>query len=181
MSALQLLEKVFGFLLPQACREHVLGDLHEKYKSPRRYLREAFAVLAPVIMSRIRRATDFQAFLMETFAVYLSFLAAAWWLGEKAFLYDHAGFVRLAIPTAVTAIILLLCNAYADPAKKLSLIQPVLQSAGAIAVAFLGQAVFFDTRASLAIPFGIMLGASYTSVVLVSTLRIIFPPILRMP
>jgi hypothetical protein len=48
----------------------VLGDLHEKCKSPRQYFIEAAGVLGPVIVSRIRRTTDFQVFLMETFAVY---------------------------------------------------------------------------------------------------------------
>ena len=178
MPSLQRLENLFRLLLPPASREHVLGDLHEKYNSPRQYVMDAISVLGPVIVSRIRRTTDFQVFLMEIFAVYMSFSAAAWWLGETAFLYDHIGFARLAIPTTVTVVGLLMCNAYADPEKASPLLRPILESAGSISVAFLGQAVIFDTRPSFAVPFAIMLFGSCMSFVLVSTLRVLFPPIL---
>jgi hypothetical protein len=178
MLSLQRLENIFRLLLPPASREHVLGDLHEKCKSRRQYFIDAASVLGPVIISRIRRTTDFQVFLMETFAVYLSLSATAWLLGQKAFLYDQAGFLRLAIPTAVTVTGLLICNAYSDPGKQVSWIKPILQSAGSLSVAFLGQAVIFDTRPSFAVPFGVMLYGSCTSLVLVSSLRTLFPPIL---
>jgi hypothetical protein len=178
MLSLDWLEKLFGVLLPPASREHVLGDLHEKCKSRREYLIDAISVLGPVIVGRIRRTTDFQVFLMETVVVYLSFSAAALWLGQEAFLYDHAGFARLAIPTTVSAIGLLMCNAYADPEKQSFFVKPILQSAGSISLAFFGQAVIFDTRPSFVVPFGIMLYGSCTSLVLASTLRILFPPIL---
>jgi hypothetical protein len=171
------LEKLFGFLLPPASREHVLGDLHERCKSRREYLSDAISVLGPVIIGRIRRTTDFQVFLMETFSVYLSFAAAAWWLGQKSFLYEHSGFVRLVVPTTVTVIGLLLCNAYADPRKQSSLIRPVLESAGSAALAFAGQTVLFDMGAEFTVPFGVMLYGSCVGVALVSTLRMLFPPI----
>jgi hypothetical protein len=38
-----------------------------------------------VVISRIRRTTDTQVLFMELVAVYLSFSAAAWWLGRQAF------------------------------------------------------------------------------------------------
>jgi hypothetical protein len=175
--ALQFLERLFRLLLPPASREHVLGDLHEKCKSPRQYLSDAISVLGPVIIGRIRRTTDFQVCLIEIFVVYLSFSAAAWWIGQSAFLYDHSGFARLVIPTTVIVIGLLLCNAYADPEKHPSLIRPVLQTAGSIALAFFGQAVIFDTSPNFVVPLAVMLYGSCTSFVLVSTLRMIFPPI----
>jgi hypothetical protein len=177
MSSLQLLENLFQLLLPPASREHVLGDLHEKCKSSREYLKDAASVLGPVIIGRIRRTIDWQVFLMETLAVYLSFSAAAWWLDQKDYLYDQAGFVRLAIPTAVTLAGLLMCNAYSDRGKQASWIKPILESAGTLALSFLGQAVIFDTSASLAVPLPIMLYGSCMSLVLVATLRMLFPPI----
>lgn len=179
MPSLRHPENLFRLLLPPASREHVLGDLHEKCKSRRQYVAEALSVLGPVIVGRIRRTTDFGVFLMETLAVYLSFSAAAWWLGQKTFLYDHSGFARLAIPTTIAAIGLLISNAYADPGRQSSFIKPILQSAGSLSVAFLGQAVLFDAHPSFAVPFGIMLYGSCTSLVLVSTLRMLFPPILN--
>ena len=44
-------------------------------------------------------------------------------------------------------------------------------------MAFLGQALIFDTRPSLAVPLGVMLFGSCASVLFLSTLRILFPPI----
>jgi hypothetical protein len=173
MPSLERIESLFRLLLPPASREHVLGDLHEKYKSRREFVVAALSVLGYVIFGRIRRTTDFQVFLMETFAVYSSFLATAWWLGRESFLHNDAGFLRLAIPTALIAIGLLLSNAYADPAKEPRGMQRIFETAGSISVAFLGG--------SFAVPFETLLYGSCTSLVLVSTLRILFPPILRGP
>jgi hypothetical protein len=114
---------------------------------------------------------------METFMIYVSFLAAAWLLGQEAFLYGHAGFVRLAIPTLVTVIGLLMCNAYADPEKQSYLLKPILQTAGSISVAWLGQALMFDTTPRFAVPFGILAYGGCASLVFVSTLRILCSPI----
>ncbi len=80
MPAPKLLESVLRFLLPPASREHVLGDLQERYKSLKSYLIDALSVIPPVIVSRIRRTTDLQAFLIEAFTVYCSFTMTAWYL-----------------------------------------------------------------------------------------------------
>jgi hypothetical protein len=85
----------------------------------------------------------------------------------------------LAIPTLLTAAGLLLANAYADPETPFSWKQPILQSAGGIALALLGQALILDTRPSLAVPFSIMACGSCLSLVLVSTVRTLFPPVLN--
>jgi hypothetical protein len=175
----KLLENLFRLLLPPASREHVLGDLQERHTSPKSYAVEALSVLGPVIISRIRRTTDMQVFLMETLTVYLSFAAAGLYLGEQNFLYHQAGFVRLAIPTSVAVVSLLFCNAYSSPERK-SFITPILQSAGSLSLAFLGQALIFDTFPSFAVPFQALLYGSLLSVLLVSPLRILFPPVHRL-
>ena len=171
-----LVEKLLWFLLPPACREHVLGDLQEKSKFPKEYTREGFAVLAPVIASRIRRTTDYQLLLIEAFAIYLSFLAGAWYFEEKSFLYQHSGFARLALPTFIAVIAMLVGNAYFEPVTK-SRISPILQSTVSLTLAFLGQALIFDSRAGLNVPLGVMLFGSGTSVLFLSILRTLFPPI----
>ena len=71
-----------------------------------------------------------------------------------------------------------MCNAYADPEKPLSRIRPVLQSAGSIALALFGQALMVEKLPSFAVPRGVMLYGSCASLVLVSTLRMLFPQIL---
>src|SRR5438132_7461035 len=99
MPAPRHLENLLRWLLPPACREHVLGDLQERNQSPKSYLIDALSVLGPVIISRIRRTTDLQVFVMEVLTVYLSFTTAAWYFGQQDFLYNHAGFARLLAPT----------------------------------------------------------------------------------
>lgn len=174
------IESVVRLLLPPAYREHVLGDLHERYESPRQYVPDALSVLGPVVISRIRRTTDFEVLLMEAFAIYLSYLAAAWYLGQHGFLYDGFGFERLAIPTALAVIGLLISNAYSDLEKQ-SPAKATMQAGGSLALAFLGQAALFDTVRRLAVPFAVMLFGSCIGLVLVSTLRILFPPVERRP
>ena len=78
------LEMLAAFLIPPASREEVLGDLHERYKSPGRYLFDAFSTAPFVILSRIRRTTDPQLLLMEALLLYASFLVVAWYMDAPA-------------------------------------------------------------------------------------------------
>ena len=167
-------EAVLGILLPPACREQVLGDLHERYTGPVRYFGDALSAVPCVIISRIRRTTDPQVLLMEAFALYLSFVGVAWISGQSAFLYEPWGLLRLAIPTAVVLVALVLADAYADPAKR-SPVKPMLQTAFCIGFAFLSQATFWATDPDLAVPLRIMLYGAGISLVLVSALRVFFP------
>jgi hypothetical protein len=81
----KIAEAIVGALIPAACREEILGDLHERYISPRQYGLEALRTIPLVIASRIRRTADPQFLLMQVFAWYVSFLGAAW-LQDRAFL-----------------------------------------------------------------------------------------------
>jgi hypothetical protein len=176
----RLVENLLYLLLPPDCREHVLGDLQERCTSTKSYLMDALSVLGPVIISRIRRTTDFQVFLMEALTIYVCLATAAWYLGEQSFLYSDAGFVRLVLPTSVAVIALLFCNAYSDLNRR-SLNTAILQSAGSLSLATLGQALIFDAHADLAVPFRILLYGSFFSCLLISPLRILFPPTQRRP
>ena len=71
-------EAIVAVFVPPACREEVLGDLHERYRSPLPYAWEALCTAPLVIASRVRRTTDPQVLLMQAFALYMSFLGAAW-------------------------------------------------------------------------------------------------------
>jgi hypothetical protein len=174
MPSFYLLVTIFGWLLPPACREHVLGDLQERAKSRWQFVKEATSVLAPVIVSRIRRVTDAQVVLMQALAVYISFVAAAWYSGENSFLYQQAGLIRLAVPTAVSIAVLLLCAAYAHPERQ-SVWRPALHAAISIAAGLLGQALVFDTWPNFAVPLLVLLEGGSIAVVLVSTLQMLFP------
>ena len=93
-------EAIVALLVPPACREEVLGDLHERYISSGQYGLDAVRTIPLVIISRIRRTADPQVLLMQAFALYASFLGAAW-LKDRTFLSDQWGLLRLAIPAGM--------------------------------------------------------------------------------
>ena len=121
------LETAIGFLIPPACREEVLGDLHERFTGLGHYIRDALFTVPFVIASRIRRTTDPAVILMEALAVYLSFLVAAWYL-DRSLLSDPSRFWRLAIPVVAMVVALVLRDAYATPVIRLQW-EPVLRPA----------------------------------------------------
>jgi len=169
----RLLETIIGLSIPPACREPVLGDLHERYRSTGQYLHEAMRTVPLVILSRIRRTTDPQLLLMEAFALYLSFVTPAWWLGPATFLYEDWGLLRLAVPTAVTLMALILVDAYANPARP-SMVKPALQAAVGISFALLSQAILWITGGDFAVPWKIMLYGTGGGLILISALRVFF-------
>jgi hypothetical protein len=105
------LESFVGFWIPPACREEVLGDLHETYTGPWRYIVLAMCVVPFVILSRIRRTTDLFVLSMEALLIYGSFLAAAWYT-DKSRLADPWGLLWLAVPTVVNLVALALEHAW---------------------------------------------------------------------
>jgi hypothetical protein len=171
----RLAEALVGFLIPPACREHVLGDLHERYTSPIQYFIDVLATVPLVILSRIRRTTDPVVLLMEAFVLYVSFLAAAAYF-ERALLNDQMGLFRLALPAAIAIVALVLSDAYDNPRRK-SPLKPMLGSAFSVACAFLSQAVLSAGHSSLALSGWIVVCGGGVSILLVSTLRILFPPV----
>ena len=54
-------EALVAVVIPPACREEVLGDLHERYRSTRRYGLDVASTVPLVILSRIQRTADSQA------------------------------------------------------------------------------------------------------------------------
>jgi hypothetical protein len=100
------LEAFVGLWIPPACREEVLGDLHEKYTGPWQYIALALCVIPFVILSRIRRTTDILVLLTEALLIYGSFLAWAWYT-DRTVLASQWGPLRLAIPTALNLVVLI--------------------------------------------------------------------------
>ena len=172
-------EAVVGFLIPPACREDVLGDLHERYTCTRQYLMDALSTVPLVIASRIRRTTDPQVFLMEALLLYISFLGAAWYRDETL-LNGRWGLLRLAVPAATALVALMLEDAYAAPGKR-SPLKLVRGPAFGLAVALLWQAVLAAGSRELALPRWIMFSGGAISLLLVSTLRMLFPPVTDRP
>ena len=169
----RLLEKLIGCLIPPARREHVVGDLHERYENTWLYLRDAASAVPMVILSRIRRTADPQLLLMEAFGLYIAFVGAAWWIDRGSFLFEPYGLLRLAIPAAIGLLAFVLVDAYAQPSKR-STLKPMLQTAAGLAFAFLSQMTLWLTGGEFAVPWNIMLYGGGASLILVSALRMFF-------
>jgi hypothetical protein len=160
------LELFAGLLIPPACREEVLGDLCERYRSRGQYLADGLRVALSVTFSRIRRTTDAQLLLMEAMMFYLSFLSAAWFV-DRTFLDDEWGLFRLAVPPMIALVVLRLHDAWVLPQK-----QSALRSALAVVVSA-GIACLCQVRA---LPLGVDLLGAALSLLLVSTVRVLFLP-----
>lgn len=167
-------EAIVAIFVPPACREEVLGDLYERYSSSGQYGLDALRTIPLVILSRIRRTADPQVLLMQAFALYLSFLGAAW-LKNGAFLSAQWGLLRLAIPAGLAMLGLILEDAYAKPGPRsqLNLARgPVL----GLGLALASQGMFRISNPDLALPSWITFYGCAISLLLSSAVRILFPP-----
>jgi hypothetical protein len=167
-------EAVVAVFVPPACREEVLGDLHERYRSPGQYGLDAIRTVPLVILSRIRRTADPQVLLMQAFALYVSFLAAAW-LNGRALLSAQWGLLRLAIPACMAMVGLILEDAYAKPGRRSGFVLargPVL----GLGLALVSQGMFRVSNPDLAVPTWITFYGCAMSLLLSSAVRILFPP-----
>ena len=178
------LETLVGMFIPPACREVVLGDLHERYilrlRTPGAsggllpYLADVLVTVPLVILSRIRRTTDFQVLLMEAFVLYLSFWGAAKFM-DAAFLDDRFGLLRLAIPAATALLALMLDDAYAMPGRRWPM-RAIRAPLFGLVMAFLSQAVLADGNPDLTLPRWILWCGAGTGLLLVAAVRMLFPP-----
>jgi glucose-6-phosphate-specific signal transduction histidine kinase len=75
------LESVVGLLVPPLAREHVLGDLAERYVSPGRYLLDALRTVPAVVISQIRRTSYFVLWPMVGLLLAFAFSRGTegWW------------------------------------------------------------------------------------------------------
>jgi hypothetical protein len=157
------LEAIVSFLIPPECRESVAGDLRERNLSDGDYFVEAVATIPMVVWSRIRRTTDPRVLLLEGLVLYACFLFFA--RGAGNFLLEEWAFVRLAVPVIVALWVLVLVDAYAAGPKR-SPLYPIRDAVLGLMAAGLTWSV----------PVKVMLMGGGMSVLLVSALRMLFPP-----
>ncbi len=105
-----MLETAVALLTPPARREDVIGDLHERYRSPLQYVADALQLLPAIVWSQIRRTTDLQRLTIESCGLYACFLSAVLWLEPPS---DPAVLLRVLIPTAIMQSAFLVASAYA--------------------------------------------------------------------
>lgn len=70
-----LIDRVVRVLVPAPCREHVIGDLWERYRSPGAYLLDALQTIPFVVVSQVRRTSPLPAIVIQTFVVTVPLLA----------------------------------------------------------------------------------------------------------
>jgi hypothetical protein len=167
----KLLEGLAKILIPPARREEVLGDLCERYKSPLQYLGDLVSTLPFIVLSRIIQTTDIRLLVMDALLVYGSFLAAVWYVARRL-ITEEGGLMRLAIPSGLALLFLLISDAFTVPLKRLSSdwIRSLLTR---LALVGLCAAVGLATEANL---YGFIL-----STMLVTTAKLMFEPGTRQP
>ena len=165
----RIAEAIAGVLIPSACREEILGDLHERYTSSIQYAVDLCSTLPLVIVSRMRRAVDPQALTIQAGALYLSFLGAAW-LGDRSVFVHRFGFVQLAIPAVFGVLGLALHDTYARPGRKpgLRLFRGPLLG---VAFALVSQAAFAFDGSNLGVPQWILVYGCAMGLLLSSAIR----------
>jgi hypothetical protein len=168
-------EAIVAVLVPPACREEVLGDLHERFKSPLQYAADALRTVPLVIISRMRRTADPQTLLIQALALYMSFLGAAW-LKDGAVLRGQWGLFRLAIPAAMATLGLLLDDTYANPGRRSALTFARGPLRGLV-LAVASQGMLWISNPGLAIPRWITFYGCAMSLLLLSAVRLLFPPV----
>jgi hypothetical protein len=167
-------EAIVAVFVPLACREEVLGDLYERYSSASQYGLDAVRTIPLVIVSRIRRTADPQVLLMQAFALYASFLGAAW-LKDRAFLSEQWGLLRLAIPAGMAMLGLILEDTYAKPGRR----SPLKLARGPVlglGLALASQGMFRISDRDLALPSWITFYGCALSLLSSSAVRMLFPP-----
>ena len=104
-------EYLIGRLIPRGQREHIIGDMHERYQSPLRYLADAVTAAPAAILCQIRRATPPLFLMLEALVVYVSFLGGAALLPG---MFGPVPFAQISRTTAIVMAGLLIRDAYAS-------------------------------------------------------------------
>ncbi|HEY1342309.1 MAG TPA: hypothetical protein VGF59_32600 [Bryobacteraceae bacterium] len=165
------MEALVGLLTPPACREHVLGDLCERYRSPFQYFADALSTVPFVILSRIRRTTDPEFGLMQALALYGSFLAGAW--GSDVLLAPSAWW-RMAIPAVVALVVFVLWDAYATRPRN-ALLAVFKATVVAVGCVFLVHGILTSRNAMIGLPIAVLLRGGGLAALIVSALRLFLP------
>jgi hypothetical protein len=170
----KIAETLVHWLLPPACREEVLGDMRERSQGTGQLLIETMHTVPSVIYSRVRRTTDAILALMEAVSLYTAFVMSAWWLNREL-IFRENGFARLAAPPVIFLATIILADVYGDPKKR----SPLRAMFGPSLGFALSYAIELNRAWTLPIPvlaWGGALGA-----LIISTLRVIYPPFSEAP
>jgi len=139
------IETIVAVFTPPARREEVLGDLHERYKSPAQYLAGAALTVPLVVASQIRRTADPGVVLLEALALYFCFFAGDGHTGAAGF-FQQPQILRILIQVVSALFGLRLADAYMT---KRSPQQSSVRAAIAVALACLSEVALSVARPEL--------------------------------
>jgi hypothetical protein len=165
-----LVEAFIGRLLPPACREHVLGDLHERYVSASQYVHDAARTIPFAIWGQIRRTSSAPLAIAQVGVVYVAFRSALGMFDPTA-LSNSSAPLRAAIPAFAALAAVVLRDAWIGRrprANALIAVDAVL----AIACAALTHALLAGVGSPLALRLDVLLAGCGMSLVLLSGVRI---------
>lgn len=166
------LARIAGLVIPSACREEVLGDLHERSNTALEFCIEAMSTIPCVIFSRIRRVADVQLLLLQAGIVYLCYWAAVWFEQHSLF-SDDRGLLHLILPAALVLLGILFEDVYAPPGPR----SPWLLIRGPVigfALSLILEAALWGFRSWLALPLLVVMYGAVLSLVLTSAVRLLF-------
>jgi len=72
-----LIDAVVRTLIPPVCREHVIGDLWERYRSPWQFVLDAAGTIPFVVASQIRRTSTLAGVVIHAFVLFVSLGASS--------------------------------------------------------------------------------------------------------
>jgi hypothetical protein len=170
-----LVEALIGRLLPPACREHVLGDLHERYVSASQYVHDAIRTIPFAIWGQIRRTSSAPFMTAELGAVYFAFLSALA-MFDPGSLSGNSAPLRAAIPAFAALAAEVLRDAWIGRRPRPNALLAA-DAALAIGCAAVPQALLLSVDSLLALPSYAVLAGSAMSLVLLSGVRIALSPI----
>ncbi len=173
-------EFIVTLLTPPGYRETVVGDLHERYRSPTHYFADVLTTVPAVIWCRVRRTTRGELLLMESMLVFLSFMAAAFVLDRPAFLTGAPEYAVLSIPCATMILSWKLVDIY-SVASSLTPLKHIQQGCLALGITLLVQGFLSYSNQDLRLPLSIMSAGGAAALILISTVRILFPTIDNRP
>lgn len=157
------LEGVVARLVPRPCREDVLGDLWERYRSPLRYFLDGVAVVPFLLFMQFRRVLHVGSSLADAVTLLLSFEFARTMWGST----EPTPHVAAAIPAAAGLLALQLRRAYTgDEGRPLA--RRICDGLFAVACAVVTQMSLPLFAPSLQLPPRVVLMASAISVLLLA-------------
>ena len=164
-----IIEVVVERLVPGPFRDCVMGDLSERYASPRQYLRDVARMLPVLVAGQVRRAFDPVLVAAEACALSIAFISS-----------PGASFAPASIAVLAVALALLtLRDAYAYP-REISKREALLDAVVAATVVLVFQVLAALAAPLLALETEILVRGVAISLVAVPMVRIVFGPARRL-